>query len=121
MKIQAKRLLRFQSSLVFPLPILAAASDEVAAFVSEEEFQELLARGAVFGVGSRAKLKQLRFLSADAEAGYVAQVVMKTSDPTRAIPSVDMERSESGHGSYVMRRLTDDGQLIKLPEFKRAA
>lgn len=121
MLIQAKRLERFLPSLVFPLPILAATSSEVVFFAQDEsEMRRLMERGAVFAIGSRTQLKTIRFVNEDAQIGYVAEVC-KESDPTRAIPSVDLEHSEAGHASYMMRRVTDDGQLVRLPEFRRAA
>lgn len=121
MKLRSERLRRFIPELVFPFGILAAASNQVAASVCEDEFKGLIEKGAVYGTGSRARVKTIRFVSQDAENGHFQQAIEKSSPTTRAIPSVDLERSEEGCSSYVMRRWSEQGLLIKDPSFKRAA
>lgn len=118
MLIQSKRIERFLSSLTFPLPVLAATSSEVAAFLHDEaELRGLIARNALIGVASRSRLKLLRFANEEEQAGAAA--VDRSSGATRALPSVDWERSDKGHASYVMRRVLDDGRFVKHPSFRK--
>lgn len=125
MKIAAKQLLGLLPRLLklnaFPLPLYATSSNQEVAFLEASELEKLAKEGAIYGVGTRRVLKCLRFTTPEAEEQYMSEHTDQSSPASRAIPAVDLIRGDSGHGSYVMRRLLDDGRLVRPPEFKRAA
>lgn len=120
MKLTGNRLLRLVPQLTFPFAIHAPTGKSVGDFVdSQKDLADLIARGAVYAIGSPSALRQVRWVSDDARFGG-GKLVRRESSPSRLIPSVDLIRSDAGSSSYVMRQVGADGELVMRECFRRA-
>lgn len=111
MTICSKRLARRASQISFPLLILSATGNTVADFVERDEFVKLAIEGAIVATGSRRKLRTVRWASESTQVTRRAELKYRPSHHSRSIASVDLIRSEAGYSSWVMRIVTQTGEL----------
>ncbi|MEN6532186.1 MAG: hypothetical protein ABFD89_00890 [Bryobacteraceae bacterium] len=60
MLIPPSHLTKYFGSLVFPVAVLECASDRLALHADHAQLLRLITQGAVFGIGSRSRIKRLR-------------------------------------------------------------
>ena len=93
----------------------------MADLVEMEEFVGLVTNAAVFEWGKRQTPGVVRYVSVEMQELHGRRVVLKQSDASRSIPSVDRIRSDQGNESWMMRYVGDGGILVKDSSLKRAA